>query len=110
MRNVIRDILTNWRNILGKTQYHFPPYTGMPYSFVVPDTSSFTVQLAEPDLLLFTAYFTYTPIGESERTDVASNIHSFNGLFGNLKPGSTFTINTTSPVNIVRIAGITIHS
>lgn len=36
MRNVIRDIFSNWRNIFGRNDNPFPPGTGLPYSFTTP--------------------------------------------------------------------------
>ena len=35
MRNVIKNILSNWRNIFGRAT-GFPPGTGLPYSFRAP--------------------------------------------------------------------------
>ena len=46
MRNVIRNILTNWRNILGKSLNPFPPFTGYPYTIPITAANNvnFTLQ------------------------------------------------------------------
>ncbi len=111
MRNVIRNILTNWRNVLGKSLNPFPEFTGFPYSFVITPQigTSVTFGYVSSSHLVITTY-TYTQQGQPETSQTDYSYDGFSDTINGLEIGSTFTINSaSSPRNLV-INGVTIFS
>ena len=48
MRNVIKNILSNWRNPLGRKKTFFPPGSSLPYTFTTP--------ISQVDITVYSGY------------------------------------------------------
>ena len=109
MRGIIKDILTNWRNPLGKQMFVFPPFTGWPYSFVV------TPKLAQEIAIRITGGtnvatdITLTYEGGAEQTETLYQYGGCLATYNFLQVGSTFTIRSTSYLTGFWINDVTIY-